>query len=67
MLCVGEQDRSKYVFVPRSLGLRLRVTMHLTSWFARLLNQVHTAGSPTHMPVRDERYGPREAIELLAV
>ena len=55
------------MFVPRSLGLRLRVTMHLTSWFARLLNQVHTAGSPTHMPVRDERYGTREAIELLAV
>jgi hypothetical protein len=34
------QDRSEYIFVPRSLGMRLRATVHLTRWYALLLNQV---------------------------
>jgi hypothetical protein len=36
---VVPQDRSKYVFVPRTLGVRLRVTMHLAGWVGRLLNE----------------------------
>ncbi len=40
----GGQDRSKYVFVPRTLGVRLRVTMHLAGWVGRLLNDAVALG-----------------------